>query len=412
MRIVKLRDISDLKTGPFGTQFSASEYVSNGIPVINVKNIGYGSISAAGLDYVGENTLERLSEHKLKAGDIVFGRKGSVDRHCLICREQEGWMQGSDCIRVRFIDDSVYPEFVSYFLLTNAVKIKINNSAVGSTMASLNTGILGDIDITLPEYTEQKRIALILGEIDKKISKNNMVNDYLEEMAKTIYNYWFVQFDFPDKNGNPYKSSGGKMQNISDFGIAPSDWKTGNLYDIANFINGLACQKYRPNENESSLPVIKIREMHEGISVDSERVKADLPQNNIVNTGDILFSWSASLEVQRWAGTTGGLNQHIFKVIPNDGYTSSYVYHQLKAYVVKFIQMAEARKTTMGHITSDHLKQSVIVLPPENVIQKFSNSVDMIHAEISCINMENQKLCQIRDWLLPMLMNGQTTIED
>lgn len=179
-----------------------------------------------------------------------------------------------------------------------------------------------------------------------------------------------------------------------------------------NFETKDDCQKYRPNENESSLPVIKIREMHEGISVDSERVKADLPQNNIVNTGDILFSWSASLEVQRWAGTTGGLNQHIFKVIPNDGYTSSYVYHQLKAYVVKFIQMAEARKTTMGHITSDHLKQSVIVLPPENVIQKFSNSVDMIHAEISCINMENQKLCQIRDWLLPMLMNGQTTIED
>lgn len=186
MRIVKLRDISDLKTGPFGTQFSASEYVSNGIPVINVKNIGYGSISAAGLDYVGENTLERLSEHKLKAGDIVFGRKGSVDRHCLICREQEGWMQGSDCIRVRFIDDSVYPEFVSYFLLTNAVKIKINNSAVGSTMASLNTGILGDIDITLPEYTEQKRIALILGEIDKKISKNNMVNDYLYYQSSMV----------------------------------------------------------------------------------------------------------------------------------------------------------------------------------------------------------------------------------
>ena len=240
----------------------------------------------------------------------------------------------------------------------------------------------------------------------------SIINDYLEEMAKTIYDYWFAQYDFPDENGKPYKSSGGKMQNISDFGIAPCDWKTGNLYDIANFINGLACQKYRPNENESSLPVIKIREMHEGISVDSERVKADLPQNNIVNTGDILFSWSASLEVQRWAGTTGGLNQHIFKVIPNDGYTSSYVYHQLKAYVVKFIQMAEARKTTMGHITSDYLKQSVIVLPPENVIQKFSNSVDMIHAEVSRINMENQKLCQIRDWLLPMLMNGQATIED
>ena len=412
MRIVKLREISKLKTGPFGTQFSANEYVLNGIPVINVKNIGYGNIITTDLDCVGSDTVERLVDHKLKEGDIVFGRKGSVDRHCLISKGQNGWMQGSDCIRVRLVDSKAFSNFVSYYLLTDSVKTKINNSAVGSTMASLNTDILGDIDINLPSYEEQCKIATVLSAIDKKIDNNNNINDYLEEMAKTIYDYWFVQYDFPDENGKPYKSSGGKMQNISDFGIAPSDWKTGNLYDIASFINGLACQKYRPNENESSLPVIKIREMHEGISVDSERVKADLPQNNIVNTGDILFSWSASLEVQRWAGTTGGLNQHIFKVIPNDGYTSSYVYHQLKAYVVKFIQMAEARKTTMGHITSDHLKQSVIVLPPENVIRKFSNSVDMIHAEVSRINMENQKLCQIRDWLLPMLMNGQATIDD
>lgn len=117
MRIVKLRDISELKTGPFGTQFRASEYVTEGIPVINVKNIGYGSLLVSGLDHVSENTLERLSEHKLQEGDIVFGRKGSVDRHCLIRKGQDGWMQGSDCIRVRFTDAIVYPEFVSYYLL-------------------------------------------------------------------------------------------------------------------------------------------------------------------------------------------------------------------------------------------------------------------------------------------------------
>lgn len=412
MRIVKLRDISELKTGPFGTQFSASEYVAEGIPVINVKNIGYGSILASGLDHVSENTLEKLSEHKLQEGDIVFGRKGSVDRHCLIRKGQDGWMQGSDCIRVRFTDATVYPEFVSYYLLTDAVKMKINNSAVGSTMASLNTDILGDIDIILPDFEEQKRIALILGTIDKRISNNNQINDYLEEMAKTIYDYWFVQFDFPDENGKPYKSSGGKMNFVEDFGLAPSDWKSGNLYDIAEFINGLACQRYRPVETEDSLPVIKIREMHEGVSSDTERVSAAIPANNIVNTGDILFSWSATLEVQRWAGLKGGLNQHIFKVIPKGKYTQSYVYHQLKAYIVKFIQMAEARKTTMGHITSDHLKQSVIVLPPDDIVHKFSNQVDSIHAEVSRISKENQNLCQLRDWVLPMLMNGQATIED
>ena len=239
-----------------------------------------------------------------------------------------------------------------------------------------------------------------------------IINDYLDEMAKTIYDYWFVQFDFPDENGNPYKSSGGKMSFIDDFGLAPSDWKSGNLYDIAEFINGLACQKYRPDETEDSLPVIKIKEMHEGISSNTERVKATIPQNNIVNTGDILFSWSASLEVQRWAGFKGALNQHIFKVIPKANYTQSYVYHQLKAYIIKFVQMAEARKTTMGHITNDHLKQSVIVLPPDNIIRKFSNQIDSIHTEISRINKENQKLYQLRNWLLPMLMNGQATIEN
>jgi len=412
MRIAKLNDIGELKTGPFGTQFSASEYVSEGIPVINVKNIGYGSIIETGLDHVSKNTLGRLSEHKLKEGDIVFGRKGSVDRHCLIRREQNGWMQGSDCIRVRLTDTSVYPEFVSYYLLTDAVKMKINNSAVGSTMASLNTDILGDIDIILPDYAEQKSIALTLGIIDKKIKNNNRINDYLEEMAKTIYDYWFVQFEFPDENGNPYKSTGGKMSRTKDFGLAPCGWKFGNLYDIAEFINGLACQKYRPMEDEASLPVIKIKEMHDGISSDTERVKATIPEKNIVNTGDILFSWSASLEVQHWAGTTGGLNQHIFKVIPKKGYSSSYVYHQLQAYVIKFIQMADARKTTMGHITSDHLRQSIIVLPPENIVRNFSQQVDDIHAEINHINIENHRLSQLRDWLLPMLMNGQATIED
>lgn len=214
MRIVKLRDISELKTGPFGTQFRASEYVTEGIPVINVKNIGYGSLLVSGLDHVSENTLERLSEHKLQEGDIVFGRKGSVDRHCLIRKGQDGWMQGSDCIRVRFTDAIVYPEFVSYYLLTDAVKMKINNSAVGSTMASLNTDILGDIDIILPDCEEQKRIALILGTIDKKISNNNQINDYLCAQLQILFSYLF---------------------NIS---VMPESWTQGVLADIANITMG------------------------------------------------------------------------------------------------------------------------------------------------------------------------------
>ena len=191
MRTVKLREISELKTGPFGTQFSANEYVLEGTPVINVKNIGYGDIIITGLDYVGIETLERLADHKLRAGDIVFGRKGSVDRHCLITKEQDGWMQGSDCIRVRFKDAFVLPNFVSYYLLTDGVRTKINNSAVGSTMASLNTDILGDIEINLPSYEEQSKIAATLSAIDRKIRSNNSINDYLHQMASAEYMHMF-----------------------------------------------------------------------------------------------------------------------------------------------------------------------------------------------------------------------------
>lgn len=186
MRTVKLREISELKTGPFGTQFSANEYALEGTPVINVKNIGYGDIITTGLDYVRIDTLERLADHKLRKGDIVFGRRGSVDRHCLITKGQDGWMQGSDCIRVRFTDSFVLPDFVSYYLLTDAVKAKINNSAVGSTMASLNTDILGDIEINLPSHEEQSKIAATLSAIDRKIRNNNSINDYLPYQSSMV----------------------------------------------------------------------------------------------------------------------------------------------------------------------------------------------------------------------------------
>ena len=106
-KIVRLADIAILKTGPFGTQFKASEYVPEGIPVINVKNIGYGNIYHEGLEHISEATCQRLSEHILKAGDIVFGRKGSVDRHCFITENENGWFQGSDCLLVRITDNTV-----------------------------------------------------------------------------------------------------------------------------------------------------------------------------------------------------------------------------------------------------------------------------------------------------------------
>ena len=230
-------------------------------------------------------------------------------------------------------------------------------------------------------------------------------------MAKQLYDYWFVQFDFPNEEGKPYKSSGGEMVwNEKLKREIPKDWHCGTLIDIAEYTNGLACQKYRPTD-ENKLPVIKIKEMHDGLSPDTEWVKADIPESVKVYDGDVLFSWSASLEVMLWAYGNGGLNQHIFKVTSKNGYPRSFYFYQLKHYIGVFKQMAEARKTTMGHITQDHLKQSTIALPSNVAIaNKLEEKLCPIFDAIVKNNQEIMSLAKQRDELLPLLMNGQATV--
>ena len=270
-----------------------------------------------------------------------------------------------------------------------------------------------NIGIKLPPLAQQYEIGKLLSSLDTKIKLNRQINQNLEAMAKQLYDYWFVQFDFPNEEGKPYKSSGGEMlwndklkRNI------PVGWHCGNLFEIAVFTNGLACQKFRPKDDEMPLPVIKIREMHDGISVDTEEVTSNIPESVKVYNGDVLFSWSASLEVMLWAYGLGGLNQHIFKVTSANDFPKSFYYFQLLDYVNVFKKMAEARKTTMGHITQDHLQQSTIAIPDnKDIADKFEELISPIFKQIVKLQEEISNLIKQRDELLPLLMNGQITIE-
>ena len=265
----------------------------------------------------------------------------------------------------------------------------------------------------LPTLTpmEKENIGNMMVDIMSKINVNRQINDNLEAMAKQLYDYWFVQFDFPNEEGKPYKSSGGAMVwNEKLKREIPKGWFCGTLLDIAEYTNGLACQKYRPTD-DNKLPVIKIKEMHDGLSVDTEWVKADIPDDVKVFDGDVLFSWSASLEVMLWAYGNGGLNQHIFKVTSKNGYPRSFYFYQLVHYIGVFKQMAEARKTTMGHITQDHLRQSTIVLPPDvDIANKLEEKLCPIFDAIVKNSQEIMTLTKQRDELLPLLMNGQATV--
>lgn len=284
----------------------------------------------------------------------------------------------------------------------------------GSARDNLSQTELKKLKLIMPTIKEQQeKLVAILALIDRKIELNRAINQNLEAMAKQLYDYWFVQFDFPNEEGKPYKSSGGEMlwndklkRNI------PVGWHCGNLFEIAVFTNGLACQKFRPKDDEVPLPVIKIREMHDGISVDTEEVTSNIPESVKVYNGDVLFSWSASLEVMLWAYGLGGLNQHIFKVTSANDFPKSFYYFQLLDYVDVFKKMAEARKTTMGHITQDHLQQSTIAIPDnKDVADKFEKLISPIFKQIVKLQEEISNLIKQRDELLPLLMNGQITIE-
>ena len=359
-----------------------------------------------------------ISKFQLKKGQVALTKdsetRDDIGVPTYIADDFDDVILGYHCALITPNKDILDGRYLNALLHTDYAKKYFACNASGSGQRyALSVEALNSFPVPMIPLRNQERIGEIFSALDKKIELNRRINQNLEAMAKQFYDYWFVQFDFPNEEGKPYKSSGGKMvwneklkRNI------PVGWHCGNLFEIAVFTNGLACQKFRPKDDEVPLPVIKIREMHDGISVDTEEVTSNIPESVKVYNGDVLFSWSASLEVMLWAYGLGGLNQHIFKVTSANDFPKSFYYFQLLDYVDVFKKMAEARKTTMGHITQDHLQQSTIAIPDnKDIAEKFEELISPIFKQIVKLQEEISNFIKQRDELLPLLMNGQITIE-
>ena len=402
---------------------SIIEIISGGTPKTSVAeywngDIGWLSVTDFNNDnrfvYETEKTITEKGVKEsntkfLNKGDIIISARGTVGALAQIGKPM---CFNQSCFGIRGKKNLVSNDYL-YYVLKNYVKNIVLRSQ-GSVFNTINLASFDLMELNIhSDLPTQRSIAKVLSDLDAKIELNNKINRELEAMAKTLYDYWFVQFDFPTPPsstsgivGKPYKSSGGKMvYNAELKREIPEGWEVGTLLDIATFTNGLACQKYRPI-NKEFLPVIKIREMREGFTKDTEKVRPDISENLIVKNGDVLFSWSASLEVIIWTGGKGGLNQHIFKVMSKK-YPRSFYYFQLIWYLQHFKMIAELRKTTMGHITQEHLKQSRIVVPPLDLIKQLDKQLNPIQEKQVLLHKQNQQLSSLRDWLLPMLMNGQ-----
>ena len=183
-----------IQTGPFGSQLHQKDYVLVGTPIITVEHLGENRIIHQDLPCVSNYDRERLSRYALRTGDIVFSRVGSVDRRSLVRQAEDGWLFSGRCLRVRPNRDKIDSGYLSYFLGLPAFQEHIRSVAVGATMPSLNTKLLSDVTILYPPLPEQRAIAHILGTLDDKIELNRRMNQTLEEMARAIYNDWFVDF--------------------------------------------------------------------------------------------------------------------------------------------------------------------------------------------------------------------------
>src|SRR3989338_3684994 len=290
--------------------------------------------------------IGHVGQYNSPDGTVIVGRVGSYCGSVYFSRNK-CWVTDNAIIGL----PSTYTdaEFLYYLLLN----LNLNNHRGGSGHPLLNQGTLNSLKVSVPSFNEQRAIAKILSDLDEKIELNHQMNKTLEVVGQALFKRWFVDFEFPGYE---------KTKFVSGF---PVGWEEKPLDQVAHFLNGLALQKY-PQKGEKYLPAIKIRELNQGVTESSDKVSIEIDPAYIVDDGDVLFSWSGSLNVVLWGHGKGALNQHLFKVTSQE-YPKWLSYFWIKEHLPDFRLIAEGKATTMGHIQRHHLSQAMVLVPKKEI---------------------------------------------
>ncbi|HEG9160041.1 TPA: restriction endonuclease subunit S [Staphylococcus aureus] len=362
-------------------------------------------------------TIEEFkSGSKFQNGDTLLARitpclENGKTAYVDILEDDEIAFGSTEFFVLRPIDNKLDSQFLYYLFRTKKVREIIIKSMTGTSgrQRAQKDSIL-EYECEVPTIEYQRKIAIILKNLDDKIEINKKIITNLEELSQTLFKHWFVDFEFPDEDGNPYKSSGGEMID-SELGKIPKGWIVKSLDEIANYINGLAMQKY-PANKEESLPIVKIKELKNGFTDDnSNRCTTEIPEKAKIDNGDIIFSWSATLLVKMWTGGKAGLNQHLFKVT-SETFPKWFYYLWTKRYIEYFINIANDKATTMGHINRKHLSHAKVVLPTQLQLENFDKIFHNLLDKQLNTEEELKRLIDLRDTLLPKLMSGELEIPD
>lgn len=390
MRMTQLKTIADIQTGPFGSQLHKEDYVETGTPIVTVEHLGNRVFTEQNLPRVSDSDKARLIKYTLSTGDIVFSRVGSVDRCSYVDKSHDGWMFSGRCLRVRPTElvDSLY---LYYYFCLEETKQFVRNIAVGATMPSINTKLLGEVEIALPDLNNQKRIAAVLSSLDDKIENNQKLNDNLEQQAMALYRQMFVENNNDARRecraDEYFDISIGKTPPRKEaqwFSMNPTDCIWVSISDMGR------CGMYIADSSEYLT--------HE--SVDKFNIKV-VPDNTVL--------LSFKLTVGRVAITDGAMvtNEAIAHFKTDKPEINEYLYCYLKDFNYQTMGSTSSIATA---VNSKIIKAMPFVIPTDAELVSFHSATAPMFEMIKTRQRENTRLAELRDSLLPKLMSGEIDV--
>lgn len=401
---VRLGDIADVQTGPFGSQLHKSDYIAEGIPCIMPTNIGsHLNFIVDEIAHVSEVDANRLSRHLTEFGDIIYARRGDIEKCAYVTTNEEKWLCGTGCLKIR-CNNGVNSRFIAYQLSTAECKKWITGNAVGTTMLNLSKGILSNLPLLVPSHEDQRRIASILSSLDRKIELNNKINADLEEMAQAIFKNWFVDFE-------PFKD--GKFVD-SELGMIPEGWKVGRLTDVIKLMPGGTPKTSEPLYwDNGTIPFFSPKDVNGVYCFATEKHITETGLNkcssNLYPKDTIFITCRGTVGKVCLAACDMAMNQSNYAIKAIDGYSQYYVFFLVKSVVERLIKKSNG--AVFSAITSKDFDEEILI-PSQKAVEDFTNMIDGFFRRIFTIGTENSRLSLLRDTLLPRLISGEIEVPE
>lgn len=380
-------------------------------------------IDLKGVERFHSHLGARLSSKMSRPGDTIITTKGnSIGRVGYVSGNLPSFVYSPHlCYWRSRSPEKLSPGFLRFWARSPEFRHQLRGMQASTDMAPyLSLTDQSRLRIALPTVTHQRAVAAVLGALDDKIDLNRRTNETLEEMARALFKRWFVDFDpvhakaagkTPFGMDEATAATFPKVFDESPLGRIPKGWGVESLDSIADFRNGLALQNFRPEDGEQRLPVVKIAQLRTGQPSGEEWARADIAPDCIIDSGDVVFSWSGSLMVVVWCGGRAALNQHLFRV-SSGRFPKWFYFEWLLTHLPEFQRIAEGKATTMGHIQRHHLTAAKCVVPSSDALLAASTAFAAQLENRVVVALESRTLAGLRDTLLPQLLSGQLRIKD